>query len=141
MREEVITTQTEYEKAIKLLEELIQRDLEEQKEDIQKLWELLKELEFIQDKDKLLPHTKYVKEVALFLLRRTAKTEYEDVFWRAMLLETPFKFESYIYYLEKNRPLDKQFYRPRQMTLKTVVDDLQDLYDDKLDFLGISLPP
>ena len=141
MREEVITPQTEYEKAIKLLEELIQRDIEEQKEDIQKLWELLKELEFIQDKDKLLPHTKYVKEVALFLLRRTAKTEYEDVFWRAMLLETPFKFESYIYYLEKNRPLDKQFYRPRQMTLKTVVDDLQDLYDDKLDFLGISLPP
>ena len=140
MREEVITPQTEYEKAIKLLEELIQRDLEEQKEDIQKLWELLKELEFIQDKSKLLPHTKYVKEVALFLLRRTAKTEYEDVFWRAMLLETPFKFESYIYYLEKNRPLDKQFYRPRQMTLKTVVDDLQDLYDDKLDFLGVSMP-
>ena len=58
MREEVITPQTEYEKAIKLLEELIQRDLEEQKEDIQKLWELLKELEFIQDKSKLLPHTK-----------------------------------------------------------------------------------
>lgn len=141
MREEVITPQTEYEKAIKLLEELIQRDLEEQKEDIQKLWELLKELEFIQDKSKLLPHTKYVKEVALFLLRRTAKTEYEDVFWRAMLLETPFKFESYIYYLEKDRPIEKQFYRPRQMTLKTVVDDLQDLYDDKLDFLGISLPP
>lgn len=140
MREEVITPQTEYEKAIKLLEELIQRDLEEQKEDIQKLWELLKELEFIQDKSKLLPHTKYVKEVALFLLRRTAKTEYEDVFWRAMLLETPFKFESYIYYLEKNRPLDKQFYRPRQMTLKTVVDDLQDLFDDKLDEYGLSLP-
>ena len=141
MREEVITPQTEYEKAIKLLEELIQRDLEEQKEDIQKLWELLKELEFIQDKDKLLPHTKYVKEVALFLLRRTAKTEYEDVFWRAMLLETPFKFESYIYYLEKNRPLDKQFYRPRQMTLKTVVDDLQDMFDDKLDVYGLSMPP
>lgn len=138
--QEVITPQTEYEKAIKLLEELIQRDLEEQKEDIQKLWELLKELEFINDKNKLLPHTKYVKEVALFLLRRTAKPEYEDVFWRAMLLETPFKFESYIYYLEKNRPLDKQFYRPRQMTLKTVVDDLQDLYDDKLDTYALSMP-
>ena len=53
----------------------------------------------------------------------------------------PYDFESYIYAMEWNRPLDKQFYRPRESSLKPVVKSLQRLADDELDLLCISMPP
>ena len=53
----------------------------------------------------------------------------------------PYDFESYIYAMEWNRPLDKQFYRPRESSLKPVVKSLQRLADDDLDLLCISMPP
>jgi len=58
-----------------------------------------------------------------------------------LLFEAPYLFESFLLYMEKNRPVEKQFYLPRCRTLKVLVDDLQDLEDGKIDFLGISLPP
>lgn len=57
--------------------------------------------------------------------------------WRA---EAPYLFESYCFYMEKNRATAKRFYKPRRKTLKVVVDDLQDLEDDIIDFYGLSLP-
>jgi predicted phage terminase large subunit-like protein len=50
-------------------------------------------------------------------------------------------FDSYLIYLEWNRPAEKKFYLPRRKVLKALVDDLQDLADRKIKFLGISLPP
>lgn len=50
-------------------------------------------------------------------------------------------FDSYLLYVEWNRSPEKQFYAPRRSVLKVVVDALQDLHDDKLDLLSISLPP
>lgn len=50
-------------------------------------------------------------------------------------------FDSYCTYLEWNREPQKRFYQPRRRMLRRVVQDLQDLEDDKLDLLGISLPP
>ncbi len=47
----------------------------------------------------------------------------------------------YLIYLEWNREPEKKFYEPRMNVLRTLVDDLQDLADGKLDLLGISLPP
>ena len=44
-------------------------------------------------------------------------------------------------YLEFNRDPDKKFYVPRRSVLKSVVDALQDLEDDKLDLVTISMPP
>ena len=49
--------------------------------------------------------------------------------------------DSYLLYVEWNRPPDKKFYPPRRRVLKQVVDCLQELADDKLDLLSISLPP
>ena len=43
--------------------------------------------------------------------------------------------------MEINREAKKRFYLPRRKVLKVLSDDLQDLEDGKLDFLGISLPP
>ena len=50
-------------------------------------------------------------------------------------------FDSYMLFMEWNREPKKQFYRPRRHVLLPLVADLQDLFDDKLDFLSISMPP
>ena len=60
---------------------------------------------------------------------------------RAALFLAPWLFDYYLIYVEWNRPAEKKFYMPRRKVLKPLVDDLQDLADGKLDFLGISLPP
>lgn len=54
--------------------------------------------------------------------------------------EAPYLFESYCFYMEKNREVKKRFYKPRRSTLKVVADDLQDLEDGKLRTYGLSMP-
>ena len=58
-------------------------------------------------------------------------------------IESPYLFDSYLLYLEKNREYNRKFYEPRRKCLlKTgIIDALQDLDDDKLDILSISMPP
>lgn len=60
---------------------------------------------------------------------------------KVLLLAAPYHFESYLLYIEWNREPEKKFYPPRRKVLKQVVDALQELEDDKLDLLAISLPP
>ena len=60
---------------------------------------------------------------------------------KVLLLAAPHHFESYLLYIESQREPEKKFYPPRRKVLKQVVDALQDLEDDKLDLLAISLPP
>lgn len=60
---------------------------------------------------------------------------------RTALFLAPHLFDYYLIYVEWSRPPEKKFYAPRRKVLKPLVDDLQDLADGKLDFLGISLPP
>lgn len=55
-------------------------------------------------------------------------------------LEAPYRFESYLFYMEKNRKYEKRFYVPRRGTLHTIVNDLQRLEDDELEVYGLSLP-
>lgn len=60
---------------------------------------------------------------------------------KVLLAAAPHHFESYLLYIEHLRPLKKRFYAPRRKVLKPLVDDLQDLEDGLIDFLGMSLPP
>ena len=50
-------------------------------------------------------------------------------------------FHLYLLAVEWNREPSKKFYPPRRKVLRQVVDALQELEDDKLDLLAISLPP
>ena len=86
-------------------------------------------------------YSKAVKDIALRQYAETLKPEWDEMYWQAMLWEAPELFESYLFYMEKNRAHKRKFYTPRRRTLKTVVDDLQDLEDGKMDFYGLSLPP
>lgn len=64
-----------------------------------------------------------------------------DLHKRVLLAGARYNFHMYLLYIEWNREPDKKFYPPRRKVLKPLVDDLQDLADGVIDFLGISLPP
>lgn len=86
--------------------------------------------------------TEYIKECCEYgIAHKIDSIPLYDLEWKTLKCEAPYKFESFLLYMEKNRVPKKKFYDPRRRTLKVVVDDLQDLEDGKLDFLGISLPP
>lgn len=85
-------------------------------------------------------------EIAQDVKKRSSKLITVDsrmygLYNNCLLLRSPYKFDDYMLYVEKDRAPEKQFYLPRRKVLKTVVDDLQDLEDGKLDFYGLSMPP
>lgn len=91
---------------------------------------------------------KYLKRLSAFIEEQipVAKTENLLRFLfglhkRVLLAAAPFDFDSYLLYIEWNREPEKKFYPPRRSVLKQVVDALQELADDKLDLLAVSLPP
>lgn len=91
---------------------------------------------------------KYLKLLSQVIENRIPKTK-EDKMLRflfglhkkVLLAVAPFDFDSYLLYIEWNREPEKKFYPPRRPVLKQVVDALQELADDKLDLLAVSLPP
>lgn len=68
-------------------------------------------------------------------------TEYMLLQKRALLIAAPVHFDSYLQYVEWDREPKRSFYLPRRKQLLPIVNALQDLADDKLDLLCISLPP
>ena len=58
-----------------------------------------------------------------------------------LLAAAPYNFDCYLQYVEWDRSPEKKFYVPRRRVLRQVVEAMQDLNDDKLDLLAISLPP
>ena len=50
-------------------------------------------------------------------------------------------FDDFMIYIEWNRPIADQFWLPRRKKLKPVADALQELEDDALDELILSMPP
>ena len=60
---------------------------------------------------------------------------------KVLLAGAEHSFHLFLLYIEWNREPQKKFYPPRRKVLKQVVDALQELEDDKLDLLAISLPP
>lgn len=93
------------------------------------------------DKDYWFHVSNYIKTAASALHIDTCDEKFGKLYWKTMLFETPYLFESFIYYMEKNRKLEKKFYEPRKETLNVVVADLQELEDNpKSKFYGLSTP-
>lgn len=82
--------------------------------------------------------TEYVKKVIPCLPNSNSLNA---LYWKVLLWEAPNRFESFLLYMEKNRPYKKKFYEPRMNPLSIVAQDLQDLEDGKYDFYGLSMPP
>lgn len=85
--------------------------------------------------------SKYTHEMASYQAYATGSGEFDDLYWLMLRMEAPFLFESYLYYMEKNRADSRKFYKPREKTLHVLAEELQNLEDGKYKFLGISLPP
>lgn len=60
---------------------------------------------------------------------------------KSLLVSAQVDLDSYQQYVEYERDPSKMFYIPRRRILRPLVQDLQDLEDRKITFLGISLPP
>lgn len=69
---------------------------------------------------------------------------YNNLYWRIMLFEAQNRqFDSYLMYVEKDRPYEERFYQPRRRCFRKIglIQAIQDMIDDELDGLCISLPP
>lgn len=92
-----------------------------------------------EDKERALKLGRLVEAKANEMARKDAR--FYDLYIRALLFLSRHYFHEYLLYVEHKRPPEKQFYLPRCHVLRTVVEDLQDLEDGVIDFLGVSMPP
>lgn len=63
-----------------------------------------------------------------------------DQYEKQLLFDARTDFDCYMLYLEKDRSAKERFYQPRRKILRPLVQAMQDLVDDKLDELFLSLP-
>lgn len=84
--------------------------------------------------------SKYTHEMAAYMAYQTGSGNYDDLYWKFLLWESPLLLDSYCIYVERDRPAKERFYEPRRKTLIKVVDILQELEDDKLDEAFIHQP-
>lgn len=124
---------------LKLTEKASKRDLTDHAA-LSDFFETVRLLE-ADDFDRAHELVKEVRKISAREAKRKLSPRMLEINKRALLFDAPYDFDSYCQYLEWNRPAEKKFYMPRRSVLKPLVEDLQDLADGKLDFLGISLPP
>ena len=90
---------------------------------------------------------KYLKILSTLIEKQIKETEENNIYFlfdlhkRVCLAAAPFDLESYLIYVEWEREPSKKFYIPRKKVLSPIVRAMQDLIDDKLDLLTISMPP
>ena len=72
-----------------------------------------------------------------------AETTENRLFWDLLYLESQDLFDSFMLYLERDRQPQSRYYYPRRDCLRKtgIVQGMQDLEDDVLDILSISMPP
>ena len=96
------------------------------------------------DRQWLIVWAKYVRDNCILAIANQIEGDWLQLYWNVMLLEAQhLVLDSYFIYLERKREQHAKFYEPRREILMKhgVVQALQDLVDDKLDILSISLPP
>lgn len=64
-----------------------------------------------------------------------------EKYYETLKLESYYKLESFMFFMEKKRNWKKRFYYPRRKTLHIVTEDLEDLENKKIKFYGLSMPP
>lgn len=85
---------------------------------------------------------KWVLDESAKMMRLVPVSQVETFYteWRrALLISSWYEFDSYLQYVELDKPRDKKFYLPRRRYLKRVADAYQMVADGELDLLTISL--
>ena len=103
------------------IERIIVDDIEDEVMRVREVW---RTMDYLRDNVQVTPETDLYLRILLLLARNR-------------------DFDSYLLYLEKNRIQKERFYLPkRKHFLKIgIIQALQDMIDDKLDILTISMPP
>ena len=89
-------------------------------------------------------YSDFVKKMALREYAQTLKPEWDELYWNTMKWEAQnHNLDSYFLYVEKNRESERKFYAPRRKKFLEfgITQAMQDLLDDKIDLLTISMPP
>lgn len=80
-------------------------------------------------------------EIARNLQKSGRVADFFNLYKKTLLFDAKYDFDCYLLYLEIERDPKDRFYQPRRKILRPVVRAMQDLADDKLDELFLSLPP
>ena len=85
----------------------------------------------------------YGRELRKKIVRmlKTGDARCEKLYWDLLLMASPFDFDSFCRYIEKDREPSKKFYEPRRKQLYQLAVALQQLEDNELDLLAVSMPP
>lgn len=94
-------------------------------------------------RDFIMVYSGFIKKWAVTRFSQTMDSRWDDLYWKTLHFEAPYLFESYLIYLEKNREAKDRFYLPKRKQLNKhgLIQAMQDLEDDRLDILSISMPP
>ena len=88
--------------------------------------------------------SKYAHEMADYVAGQTRSGKFNDMYYDLLLLEAQnMQIDSYFLYVEKDRDPERRFYLPRRKKFLEfgITQAMQDLLDDKIDLLTISMPP
>lgn len=96
------------------------------------------------DRNWLIVWAEFIRKNCLYAIAEGVEGDFPTLYWSVMLLEARhYVVDSYLLFLERKREQQAKFYEPRREILMKhgIIQALQDLVDDKLDVLSISLPP
>lgn len=88
--------------------------------------------------------TGYVKDCCNVAISNDIEIlQMDALYWKVLKKEGSHLLDSYLLYLERKRERKDKFYEPKRKQLNKhgLIQALQDLEDDKLDILSISMPP
>lgn len=93
------------------------------------------------DYSTVIRNAKLVKQISSVESRNDIR--FMDLYWASVHTLAPFDFDSFLLYMERERPARNRFYLPRREQLLKIgaVQLLQDLEDDKLDIAALSIAP
>lgn len=100
----------------------------------------------ISDRETLWRWDWWVRDVANRMLVKLKKADFREK--TIQLLRKTYllgarkeNFDDFCVWMEIDRKPERRFYQPRRNSLLPLVNALQDLYDRKYEFLGVSMPP
>lgn len=123
----------------KIVDDLLKTDLNKL-ENLNLLFQTAR-LVLEEDEERCFRITKFIKNKAMS--RAAADYRFFDLYYKTLLLEAPYLFDSYLIYIEKNREAKDRFYLPRRKKLRKLglIQAMQDLECGDLELLCISMPP
>ena len=86
---------------------------------------------------------KELRQLSTAALGKCSPSEAEffyTLYRRSLVFDAPHDFDSFLTYIDLDRPIHKRFYQPRRHYLRPMVEGYQDILDGKLRLLTISMP-